>query len=103
MPDSIHQLLATRAALEKLGARGISRAEWTQILRNSHVIVRNVRGRPERLQRPLRRLLIGRTDGGRALTLVIEQTADPTDWLLVTGWRSSLTERRILLNARKAR
>jgi hypothetical protein len=43
-----------------------------------------------------RRLLIGRTDGGRTLTLVIEQTLDPTTWLIVTGWDSSPRERKLL-------
>ncbi len=43
-----------------------------------------------------RRLLIGRTDGGRSLTLVIEQTLDPTTWLIVTGWEATDSERKIL-------
>jgi hypothetical protein len=43
-----------------------------------------------------RRFLIGSTDGGRALTLVIEQTVDPTTWLIVTGWDATAAERRIL-------
>jgi hypothetical protein len=41
-------------------------------------------------------MLIGRTDGGRRLTLVIEQTIDPSIWLIVTGWRATATERTIL-------
>jgi hypothetical protein len=41
-------------------------------------------------------LLIGRTDGDRALTLVLERTLDPTSWLIVTGWEASDRERRIL-------
>jgi hypothetical protein len=41
-------------------------------------------------------LLIGLTDGGRALTLVIERTVDPTTWLIVTGWDSTQAEREIL-------
>src|SRR5215208_6647868 len=41
-----------------------------------------------------RRLLVGRTDGERPLTLVIERTQDPTTWLVVTGWVSTATERR---------
>jgi hypothetical protein len=46
------------------------------------VIVRN----PQSPADPGKRLLlIGRTDGGRAITLVIERTADPTSWLIVTG------------------
>lgn len=43
-----------------------------------------------------RLLLVGHTDGGRALTLVLERTVDPTSWLIVTGWESSERERRIL-------
>ncbi len=90
MPDVVHELAATVRALEKLGARSISSLEIEQLPRNRHAIVRNPHG-PEH-----RRLLIGRTDGGRTLTLVIEQTADPTTWLVVTGWSATLAERRIL-------
>jgi hypothetical protein len=92
MPDQVRELLLTEAALEKLGARNISSHEAEQVPRNAHVIVRNPRG-----ARPgTRRLLIGRTDGDRALTLVIEQTFDETTWLIVTGWASTVIERRIL-------
>jgi hypothetical protein len=41
-------------------------------------------------------LLIGRTDGGRCLTLVIEQTVEPTTWLVITGWGSTDVERKLL-------
>ena len=34
--------------------------------------------------------------GGRALTLVIERTIDPTTWLIVTGWNATEVERRLL-------
>jgi len=90
VPDVVHELLATERALKKLGARGISAEEVAQLLRNPHATTRNPRA-PER-----RRLFIGRTDGGRALALVVEQTADPTTWLVVTGWSATLAERRIL-------
>ena len=40
--------------------------------------------------------MIGRTNGGRALTLVIERTIDPTTWLIVTGWNATEVERRLL-------
>ena len=92
VPDVVHELLATQRALDKLGARGISDEEAAQLPRNPHVTVRNPRGaEPKR-----RRLLIGRTDGGRVLTLVIERTVDPTTWLIVTGWGATLAERRML-------
>ena len=90
----VHQLVFTRRALEKLGARSISAEEATQLPGDRHVIVRNPRD-PGR-----RRFLIGSTDGGRVLTLVIEQTADATTWLVVTGWSATLAERRILRRRR---
>jgi hypothetical protein len=91
--DVIHELLLTEVALDKLGARGISAHEAEQLPRNRHVTARNPRagGEPDS-----RRLLIGVTDGGRALTLVIELTVDPTTWLIVTGWDATEVERRLL-------
>jgi hypothetical protein len=76
--DRVHQLLATDVALDKLGARQIAAVDAEQLLRNPHVIVRNPRSPANPGKR---RLLIGRTDGGRALTLVIERTADPESWV----------------------
>jgi hypothetical protein len=96
VPDVVNQLLATEAALDKLGARGVSAAEAEQMLWNRHVVVKNRRGRPVRRQRAARRLLIGRSDANRVLTLVVEETLAPTTWLLVTGWDSTLAERKIL-------
>lgn len=82
----------TDVALDKLGIRGITFHDARQIPRNAHVIVRNPREAPA----GRRRLLVGSTDGGRVLTLVIEQTIDPTTWLIVTGWDSSRRERKLL-------
>ena len=93
VPDAVHELLATEMALDKLGARGISPEEAAQLARNQHVMIRNPR---EGAEPARRRLLIGRTDGGRILTLVIERTADPTTWLIVTGWSATDVERKIL-------
>lgn len=92
MPDSVVELLATEAAIDKLGARSISTDEARQVPRNFHSLVRNPSEQPP----GKRRLLIGRTNGGRALTLVIERTIDPTTWLIVTGWDSSSRERRLV-------
>ncbi|MGH2842685.1 MAG: hypothetical protein ACRDKL_03755 [Solirubrobacteraceae bacterium] len=91
-PEAIAELLVTEAAIDKFGARAISTDEARQIPRNAHVLVRNPRGESP----GKRRLLIGSTNGGRALTLVVEQTVDPTTWLIVTGWDSSPRERRLL-------
>lgn len=64
MPDAVHELLATEVALTKLGARDISADEAGQVPRNRHVVVGNPHagGAADK-----RRLLIGRTDGGRSL------------------------------------
>jgi uncharacterized DUF497 family protein len=91
-PDTIAELLVTEAAIDKLGARGITTHDARQIPRNAHVVVRN----PHKTPSGKRRLLIGRTDGGRVLTLVIEQTVDPTTWLIITGRDSSPRERKLL-------
>lgn len=93
MADVIAQLLATDAAREKLGRRGISTAEAGQLTRNPYVTVRNPHGRGGEGDRLL---LIGRTDGGRVLTLVIERTLDPTSWVIVTGWMATVRERKII-------
>ena len=93
MSDVVYELLVPELALEKLGARSISAAEAEQMLRNRHVTVRNPRGGDGP---GTRSLMIGRTDGGRFLALVIERTDDQTTWLVVTGWSSTAVERRIL-------
>jgi hypothetical protein len=77
VPDVVYELLATEVARDKLAAQhlaGGGRAGGS----NAHVTVRNPHegSEPER-----RRLLIGETDGGRVLTLVIERTVEPTTWL----------------------
>jgi len=97
MPNLVHELLVTEAAAEKLGARAITVEEAEQLVDNRYVIVSNrARARPTDRKRPARRLLIGRTDGGRALTLVVERTLEPTTWLIVTGWGATEAERRLL-------
>lgn len=93
MAHTVQELLATEVAVDKLGARGIAVEEAVQLPRNEHVTIRNPHDRAEERRR---RFLIGRTDGGRTLTLVIEQTADPTTWLIVTGWNSTVAERNLL-------
>ena len=97
MYDDVRELLATEAALMKLGSRGISTDEAGQLVRNPHLTVRNPRAGAEPDKR---RLMIGRTDGGRVLTLVIERTVEPTTWLLVTGWSSTEAERNLLNRSR---
>ena len=77
---------------EELGARDISTAEAEQLPRNRHATARN----PRQRQEGERLMLIGQTNGGRVLTLVIERTLDTTTWLIVTGWPATDRERKIL-------
>lgn len=94
MPDLVHQMLFIERSVEKLGRRGISREEAQQLLANHYVMSRNPSW-PRRWA-GTRRLMIGTTSGGRALTLVLERTIDPSDWLTITGWDSANHERKLL-------
>jgi hypothetical protein len=89
----VHELRATKVAVEKLGSRGISTTEAEQLPRNRYITVNNPSAPIESLGRLL---LIGHTDGGRPLTLVIEPTADSSVWLIITGWSATARERTIL-------
>ena len=80
-------VLSSRGAA-KLGRRGIAPREVIQLQANGAVTKRNPRPRA-----PGSRLLIGPTDGGRLLTVVVER--DQTDeaiWHIRTGWESSRAE-----------
>jgi hypothetical protein len=93
MPDAVHELLATEIALAKLRARDISAKEAAELPRNRYVTLRNPHGGGEP---GTRRFFIGRTSGGRVLTLVIERTLNPTTWLIITGWSATDRERILL-------
>lgn len=92
MTDAVLELVLIETAIEKLGTRGISEREAQQLLSNVNVVTRN----PSQGGEAERRLLIGRTDGGRVLTLVIEQTLEPSSWLVITGWTAAAHERKML-------
>jgi hypothetical protein len=78
----------TRAA-SKLAARRIALSEVEQVRRNGPYITRNPHPRV-----PRSRLMIGVTDGGRTLTVVIQpDTDDASTWHVMTGWQASPRER----------
>ena len=80
----VDKLSFTEVALEKLGRRNISAAEAQQLRLNGPIFRRNHRAPPG----TSRLFLMGVTNGGRRLTLVIESTIDPTAWRVITGWDS---------------
>jgi hypothetical protein len=97
VPDVVRELSLTVAAIKKLGRRGISRREVEQLTDNRYVIGPNRgRRRHSASKMRVRRIVVGHTDGGRALTLVVERTGEPTSWTVVTGWNSTKRERRLL-------
>jgi hypothetical protein len=89
----VFELLATEVAEEKMGARGISTGEARQTLNNYYETKPNRRNHGGERRRIF---LIGLTDGGRALTLVVQETIDPATWMIVTGWVATKEERENL-------
>ncbi len=97
MVDVVRELYFTEVAVEKLARRRIYPEEAGQLISNPHTVARNPgRDRGSSAARHRRRLMVGTTAGGRALTLVIEPTFEPTDWLVITGWDSTNHERRMV-------
>ena len=92
MRTLISELIFTAAAVSKLAARGISTREVDDLPWNRYRVVPDPHG-PD----PERRFLIGQTDSGRILTLVIASTDDPTTWLVITGWEATTVQRRLLV------
>lgn len=91
MPLDIHDVVFSSAAIAKLSARNIAETEIAQLLWNRYRTAHNPNGAD-----PERRFLIGTTNGGRCLTVVITPTADPTTWLVITAWDSTAAQRKIL-------
>lgn len=75
---------------EHIAQHGIAPEEIEQMTGNAYVTARNVRGPENRI------VMIGRTDGGRTLTIVLEATRDEVVWRPVTGWESTASERKLL-------
>jgi hypothetical protein len=87
----IVDLLLNDVALEKLARRGIDQQEVDQLRANGPLVARNphprVRGS---------RFLVGPTDGGRLLTLVVDPHAsDEGAWFVQTGWDAGKRERKL--------
>jgi uncharacterized DUF497 family protein len=74
----------------ELAAHGVSAHEVMQLLENVFTVRRNKRSGAGERQ------LIGRTNGGRVLTVVLAPTAISDRWRPVTGWDSTASERRAL-------
>lgn len=87
----IAHLFANDLALQKLAGRGIHMAEVEQLPCNGGLLARNPHPREARS-----RLLIGPTNGGRMLTVVVVPNRfDPAIWHVRTAWESSAREQNV--------
>jgi uncharacterized DUF497 family protein len=68
---------------EELRRHGISPIEVMQLLENAFTVRRNMKRRSGERQ------LIGETNGGRRLTVILASTSVPDRWRPVTGWDSA--------------
>ncbi len=73
-----------------IARHGVTIGEVNQIVENRHIVVRNRRHR----RAPL--LLIGRTHGGRVLSVPIEKTAEPDVWRPVTAFPATEAQTSLL-------
>jgi hypothetical protein len=74
----------------ELARHGIGPLEVLQILANRYTVRRNRKARSGEHQ------LIGQTNGGRMLTIILGSTAFEGRWRPVTGWDSTADERSAL-------
>lgn len=75
---------------DELHRHGVTPEEVMQLLSNRYTVRRN------RKDRSGQRQLIGETDSGRVLTVVLAVTAVDSRWRPVTGWESTDAERSAL-------
>jgi hypothetical protein len=76
--------------IQKLAVHGVAPQEVMQLLENRFTVRRNKRSRTGERQ------LIGETNGGRVITVILATTAVPDRWRPITGWDSTAAERRAL-------
>jgi uncharacterized DUF497 family protein len=86
--DDVHAL-EWDANAEHLARHGIRDFEVDQMLSNRHLLAPNRRNAP-------RRFLLGTSNSGRALVVVIEPTNDPGTWRPITAWDADEDEKRRL-------
>jgi len=85
----IGALTVPERALQKLAGRSIEQWEAHEVLFNRNVLLRNKRNRAASHR------LVGRTDAGRLLTLLVRPTDDAGVWEVVNGWQASSGERAL--------
>lgn len=87
MPTTIRDLQLDEANEAEMARHGVTPREVRQVLLDDPRFFQNRRGHAAT------RIMIGRTDGGRLLTVPIAQTALPGVWRPATAWLASEGER----------
>ena len=81
----VDELRVSAGAVEELAAHGIIEDEVLEVSWNDAAFYRDkVRGRE---------LMIGKSDGGRLLTVVVQPSGTLGAWDVVTGWDADRGER----------
>ena len=88
LPIAIYFLEFDDENINHISGHGIAPEEIEQVTGNAYVTARNPSGPKDRI------FMIGLTDGGRALTVVLEATRDDVVWRPITGWDSTSRERK---------
>lgn len=89
MARHVAALVLDEHNVAEMGAHAVSPEEIEQVISNRHVTVANPRGGPGGV------LLIGRTDGGRVLTVPLAPTGDPGTWRPATAFDASRHQRTV--------
>jgi hypothetical protein len=82
-------LMLDQNNLAEMARHAVSAAEVVQVISNRHISAKNRRGEKGSI------LLIGETDGGRALTIPLAPTDDPTTWRPATAFPASRHQQTI--------
>ena len=72
---------------EHLARHGLSPGDITEVLSNDNVFADNPRGAEGTIR------MIGKTNGNRLLTVVLQPTTDRGRWRPVTGWPATGAEK----------
>lgn len=90
MPVEIRTLVWDERNEEHLVEHGVTVREVNQVVENPHVVVRNRKRRSAQL------LMIGRTHGGRVLTVALARTSTANMWRPVTAFDATAAQQAVL-------
>jgi len=90
VPIQIRTLVWDEHNEEHIARHGVTPREVSQMVENPHIVVRN------RSDRQGQHLMIGRTHGGRALTVALTKTRSTETWRPVTAYPATDAQSRLL-------